>query len=484
MKKAVIYARVSTNKQAEEGMSIDAQLKQLKEYAADNGYEIIKKYVDQGASAKTADRPAFQEMISDIKSNPDDYDAVLIHKTDRFARNREDSIVFKSLLRRDCDVDVIAIKEDFGDGPVGKMIEGILEVIAEFYSDNLSKEVLKGMQEKAERGEPLGELPLGYTSENNKIVAHEEEAPIIKYIFNQYKNGESMNAIYFDLAANGETMFGDIIHNRSKTENRTLPPKAIKVILTNEIYKGTYSWKDTIIEDNHEAIVSEEIFEIVQDRLNNNTIQRSDSKDYLLKGLVKCYECGGNMSQHTERYKKADGNIKIYRRLRCTNHIKMKNCYYNGNRMEEVNKELINYLENIANGNIDASQLDITQTGNNELADKLERLQNKYDSFDDKFDRQMEAFQAGIIDIDQLEKYKKQLQQEKEETEKEINQLQEKINDTGVDHNSFQSKVNRVVNVLEDDNVSLNKKKNILLTIISEIRLSKREGLMEIKFKM
>ena len=166
MKKAVIYARVSTTKQAEEGMSIDAQLKQLKQYASDNVYEVVEQYVDKGASAKTADRPAFQEMIAEVKANKDNYDAVLIHKTDRFARNREDSIIYKSLLRRDCDVDVISITEEFGDGAVGNMIEGILEVIAEFYSENLSKEVLKGMREKAERGEVLGELPLGYTSKN------------------------------------------------------------------------------------------------------------------------------------------------------------------------------------------------------------------------------------------------------------------------------------------------------------------------------
>ena len=357
MKKAVIYARVSTNKQAEEGMSIDAQLKQLKEYAADNGYEVINEYIDRGASAKTADRPAFQDMISEIKANKDDYDAVLIHKTDRFARNREDSIVFKTLLRRDCNVDVIAIQEDFGDGPVGKMVEGMLEVIAEFYSENLAKEVLKGMQEKAKKGEVLGELPLGYTSKDNKIVVHEKEAEIIKYLFEQYKNGESMNAIYFDLAANGEAMFDDAIYNKAKSNDRPLPPPAIKVILQNDIYKGTYRWKDTVIENNHEAIISEETFDIVQDRLNNNTIQRKDSKDYLLKGLVKCYECGGNMSQHTERYERKDGSLNVTRRLRCTNHVKMKNCYYNGNRMKEVNKELINYLKSIANGNIDTSQI-------------------------------------------------------------------------------------------------------------------------------
>ena len=84
-------------------------------------------------------------MISDIKNNPENYDAVLIHKTDRFARNREDSIVYKLLVRQDCNVDVISIKEEFGDGPVGQMVEGILESVAEFYSLNLAEEVMKGM---------------------------------------------------------------------------------------------------------------------------------------------------------------------------------------------------------------------------------------------------------------------------------------------------------------------------------------------------
>lgn len=141
--KAVLYARVSSEKQAEKDLSISAQLKALRKYAAEKGYEVIREFVDEAESARTANRPAFQEMIALAKSKPKPFDVILVWKLSRFARNREDSIVYKSLLRKR-GIQVVSIKERVDDSPAGALLEGMIEVIDEFYSANLAQEPVGG----------------------------------------------------------------------------------------------------------------------------------------------------------------------------------------------------------------------------------------------------------------------------------------------------------------------------------------------------
>jgi site-specific DNA recombinase len=142
--RAALYVRVSTEEQAQEGLSIDAQLKALQQYCRERQYLIVETFVDAGESARTDKRPGFQRMIAMAKQRPKPFDLILVHKMDRFARNREDSAVYKALLRKELGIDVISKTERFDDTPTGKPTEGITEVFAEFYSANLAHEVLKG----------------------------------------------------------------------------------------------------------------------------------------------------------------------------------------------------------------------------------------------------------------------------------------------------------------------------------------------------
>ena len=184
----VLYARVSSKKQAEKDLSISSQLKALRKYAQDREWEVHKEYIDEAESARTANRPAFQEMISLAKRRQKPFDAKVVWKLSRFARNREDSIIYKSLLRRHS-VQVISINEQIDDSPSGRLLEGIIEVIDEFYSANLAQDTIRGMKGNALRGfYNGGNIPYGFSGKqvqvrgNKKIclVPDQISAPVVK----------------------------------------------------------------------------------------------------------------------------------------------------------------------------------------------------------------------------------------------------------------------------------------------------------------
>lgn len=150
MIKVALYARVSSEKQ-DVDLSVSAQLKALRENAVKNNYQVIKEYVDEAETGRTTARPAFREMIATARRPERPFDIILIWKYSRFARNREDSIIYKAMLRKN-KVQVISITEPFDDSPTGRLLEAMIESLDEFYSDNLSEEVSRGMRESASRG--------------------------------------------------------------------------------------------------------------------------------------------------------------------------------------------------------------------------------------------------------------------------------------------------------------------------------------------
>ena len=144
------YARASSLAQ-DVDLSISAQINALRRYALDKGMIIVEEYIEEAESGRSADRPAFLRMISDAKQEPKPFEEILVWKLSRFARNREDSIVYKTMLKKR-GVRVISINEPIDDGPSGQLLAGIIETVDEFYSLNLAQDVLRGMREAASRG--------------------------------------------------------------------------------------------------------------------------------------------------------------------------------------------------------------------------------------------------------------------------------------------------------------------------------------------
>lgn len=510
MKKAALYIRVSTSMQAEEGLSIPAQIKLLQQFAAQNGFTYGQNdiFIDAGESAKSADRPQFQKMIARAKLKPKPWDAILIHKTDRFARNRLDSAVYKSLLRKECGIDVISITERFSDDAYGVMMEGIMELFAEFYSLNLSAEVKKGMTEGAQKGIALGLPPYGYAIDvdSNKYCIYEPEAVVVKKIYDLYLNGGlGMKRIQaFLRSPDADKQYGEAVkYKTSKAVKRFKEGKkrklgwstqSIKIILRNITYTGVFKWtprgeKPIYLADNHPAIIKAEDFDEVQKLIDKRRVKRlitRKSKDYLLRNLVKCLDCGGNMSQSRQVYKSYNKTLGEHEReywaLRCTRYAVNGTCYSNAIRMEKAEEILMNELKGIFEGKIEPDTLNIINNQSSTLSKDVSRLENKVLEYDDQFERQMKAYQAGIINIDQLKLYKEKLEDEKAGVIQELEKAKHNIETMKVDKDAFRAQIASVIKLLEDDNVSLYDKQKSLMKVIKEIQVSKKQKIVKIVY--
>ncbi|MHB9155716.1 MAG: recombinase family protein [Endomicrobiales bacterium] len=306
--RVALYARVSTEKQADNDLSIAAQLNALRKYAEQRKWIIFKEFLDEGESARTANRPAFQEMITLSKSKTKPFESILIWKFSRFARNREDAIIYKSLLRK-FGVNVVSINEQVDDSPAGRLLEGIIEVIDEFYSLNLAEDTIRGQKENARRGFQNGTIPIGYkgqkvfdgNNERTKLVPDEAFAPVVQRIFQMNINNTGIKEIALTLNREG------IKTNKGKLWSNS----KISYVLKNETYTGTLVWnkhsrhkttqpEDIIrVENNHPALISKEDFAEAQKLLFSRSPKvihpRQISSDYLLSGLLFCGKCGLRM---------------------------------------------------------------------------------------------------------------------------------------------------------------------------------------------
>ena len=254
MKIGAVYRRVSTDEQARDGYSLSAQLKAIKKYASEHDIFIDPQYIftDEGISGRKAKtRPAFMEMIKQAKAKK--FDVILVHKFDRFSRNREDSVVYKSLLKKEYGINVISISEPLDpDDKISVILEAFFEAFAEYYSLNLSSEVKKGQLEKHSEGELQTNPSFGYNVEDNKLVINSEEAEIVKLIFEQYAID---NLPMMEIARNINKL-GIKTKRGNKFENRT-----IYYILNNPVYIGKLRYtpgrrKDTYDFDDPNTIIT------------------------------------------------------------------------------------------------------------------------------------------------------------------------------------------------------------------------------------
>lgn len=200
---AVVYARYSSHGQQEQ--SIDGQLRDCYAYAEREGLLVVGEYIDRAISAKTDDRPDFQKIISD--SSKKQFQYVIVWKLDRFARNRFDSEIHKATLKK-YGVKVLSAKENIADNPEGQLLEGILESMAEHYSNSLSTNVKRGQRESVLKGSHVGGIPsFGFKSvkdgDRMRLVADENNAPIIQCVFEQYAKGTPKKKIMEELTARG-----------------------------------------------------------------------------------------------------------------------------------------------------------------------------------------------------------------------------------------------------------------------------------------
>lgn len=301
-KRAALYARFSSDNQRSE--SIDAQIRAMKKYCNDNDWEIVAIYVDEAKSATTDRRINFQKMITDSSKNM--FDIVLVHKLDRFSRNRYDSVIYKSKLKKN-DIKLCSVLERLDDSPESIILESMLEGMAEYYSKNLGREVMKGMNETALQCKHTGGIcPLGYDLDDDKrLIINHHEADAVRLIFSMYISGYGNKAIADFLNEKGY---------RTK-KGKEFSQYSFFDILDNEKYTGVYVFNKTApkgynnkrnnhkrksdeeiirIENGCPAIISKEMFQKAKDRRTFNRQHRGQfgcEHLYLCSGKVICGHC-------------------------------------------------------------------------------------------------------------------------------------------------------------------------------------------------
>ena len=299
---AALYARVSSDRQ-DVDLSVAAQLRALKEYAKANGYSVAREYVDEAESGRVADRPQFRKMIEEGGKAKAPFDVILVWKFSRFTRKREHAVAFKAQLRRK-GIRVVSITEQAEDNATGRLLEGIIESVDEYYSENLAQEVVRGMRESASRGYFLASrAPFGYqrvkvsdgTKERPTLEIDPDAAPIVREIFESSRRGNGLKEICKELNDRGIT-------NRGKRWQKS----TVHAMLSNEAYTGTAVWgrnsKDpkagepVRVENAWPALVSRETFDLVRRGMRERAPAQQRpgrvGSQYLLSGLLRCGVCG------------------------------------------------------------------------------------------------------------------------------------------------------------------------------------------------
>ena len=323
--KAVIYARFSSTGQREE--SIEGQIRECQSFAERKGLVVIQTYCDRAISGKTDNRPQFQQMIADSKNGL--FDVVLVWKIDRFSRDKYDSVVYKHALKKN-GVSVISATEPIDDSPEGQLMESIFEGFSVYYIKDLSQKVNRGLTENALKLKfNGGTVTFGYMIDSDQhFQVHPENALIVADIFNRYASGEPTKSICESVK----------IPNR-KGELANPGMNFVANMLKNRRYLGEYKFQDIVTPSAFEPIITQEIFDICQKRLNVNKRKparfKAVDERYILSSKLFCGKCGESMAGESGTSKTG----KMHRYYKCYSAKRRRGCD-----KKAVNKALIEQM--------------------------------------------------------------------------------------------------------------------------------------------
>ena len=468
-KTGAIYIRVSTDKQEE--LSPDAQLRLLMDYAKTNHTDIPMEYIfqDNGISGRKANkRPAFQQMIALAKSKEHPIDTIIVWKFSRFARNQEESIVYKSLLKKN-NVDVVSVSEPLIDGPFGSLIERIIEWMDEYYSIRLSGEVMRGMTQNAIRGHYQSDAPIGYRSPGNKKPPEKDpktvQIPIM--MKDLLLSGSSLLQIARKLNEQGyRTKHGNLWDARG-----------VRYVLENPFYTGISRWNytdrgrqlkpaDEVIytKGNWEPLWDKATLEEIKKHLAMN-MRKAKSRDvsaakHWLSGLLICSSCGGTL---------AYSGTKNSRGFQCWKYTKgfCNESHYIG--IRPIEKMVIEYLESVLHS--PAIVYTVISSASADADSKLADLEKQLQKVENKEKRIKAAY---LNEIDTLEEYKANkaaLLEERATIEKNIKLLtvsKAEMSKEEMDKKMKQN-ISALLAVLQDDSADYVQKGNMMRNVVDHI---------------
>ena len=311
-KRAVLYLRVSTSRQATrngeaEGYSIPAQRSACECKVTDLGAEVVCEFVDAGASARSADREGLQALLAYVAEGGVDY--VVVHKLDRLARDRADDVMILAKIQT-AGATLVSVSEQIDETPAGMLMHNIFAGMAEFYSRNLASEAKKGIAQKAMRGGTHGvAAPIGYVNtlariegrEVKGVAFDEEKAGHVRWAFRTYAGGRwSISTLRDELEERGLKS-----RTTQKYVGTPLNNSQVHRMLSNSYYMGKIRHRELIYDGAHKPLVDDETWYQVQEVLAGRRIagDRSWRHTHYLKGTLFCGHCGGRMGYGHSRGK-------------------------------------------------------------------------------------------------------------------------------------------------------------------------------------
>lgn len=315
MQNCVIWARVSSREQRE-GYSIDAQLRVSRERAQKEGWNILREFVVAESAKRGAERVAFNEMFKWVRSNARKLKigVVLAHKLDRVCRNMRDAVRMQE-LEDTCGVKLAFVENQFGPGAAGALSFNVMAAVAQYYSDNLRNEVLKGIEEKVRQGWAPGLAPFGYQN-----VAGNRDEPIQPHPVNALAAQR-----IFELYATGLYTFkdiADVLEREGFTYQASYPRfhrTALSYILNNRFYVGMVTFRGQTFPGKHQPIIEIDVFERCQDLLKGKNRRVRNANHYLAGGMFVCAHCGYGITGERIVRRMKSGKVHKYVYHRCGN---------------------------------------------------------------------------------------------------------------------------------------------------------------------
>lgn len=509
-KRVALYARVSTTEQAEEGYSIDEQIRILRQWCERQGYEVYREYVDRGISGKSIQgRPALQQLLNDAKQKA--FDMVLVWKTNRLSRNILDLLKIVNLLKQKNIAFKSYSENHETETASGQLHFNIMAAIAEFERANIAENVKMGMLARAKEGAWNGGQVLGYDtveipSENRKkkstmLVVNEKEAQTVRRIFQLYIEGNGYKSIANKLNKEG---------HRTK-KNNFFSINAIKTILTNPIYVGyirynvRVDWSEkrrnninpnpVIVKGQHTPIISEEVWEKAQTIMRNRSGKpnRIHSGEYPLTGLLKCPSCGAGMVLGRTTNRNKDGTKRVLEYYVCG---AWKNkgtavCRSNGIRTEYADNYVLNKIAMFANN--DNLIKEIVEKINQGYRSVTEPLQKEYaalkkaiEAIQSKKDKVLGLYEDGVLSKEELMKRLAKLNDEKKLLDERIAPIEQQLGQVGKKEVSFQMVKEVMQNFVScyKECITAEQRKRLLNLLINKITIADNKKIETIQIQL
>lgn len=476
---AAAYIRVSTDDQVE--LSPESQLEEIKKYAQREGLILLKDqiYIDAGISGKKADRrPEFMRMIATAKEKECPFSVILLWKYSRFARNQEESIFYKSVLRSKCGINVVSVTEPLIAGPFGSLIERIIEWMDEFYSIRLSQEVKRSMKINAERGRLQCAPSFGYRAENGTLMPNEEEAIYVRRIFDSFIGGKGLYVIAKELNDLGvRTRKGNLFENRT-----------VEYILRNPVYIGKLRWNPTgrsrrdffneniiVADGGHEPLISQDTWDAAQKRLDEVKAKwRYKSRPtYELKdwpsGVVRCAACGATLIFAKPHYYK------------CNNYVRGACTHSQHVSADALKAAIISRLEQDANSAFPLA-CKITYT-NNSGGHEIARLEASLKQLEQKRKRLQDAYLAGVMDLKDFSLAKREIEGGIQLAKSELEALKAESDADAVEQ-KLQNAISIALTTLRSPAASLEDKNNAARSVIENCTYDKENSMLTITYRV